>query len=123
MEAEANYGACELGAISELTAAPAPEKFEAWGFVELMGHQRIAGRLSERAIAGRNLLQVDVPEGEGFRTVFYGGGAIFAMHVTDEAVARKLATRLGDKPVYAYQLDAAPRLPSRDDLDDDHNDN
>lgn len=46
------------------------EKFEAWGIVELMGHQRVAGRLSEQPLGGGNLLRVDIPDGEGFRSTF-----------------------------------------------------
>lgn len=95
----------------ETSADASVEKFEAWGFVELMGHQRAAGKLSERSIAGRNLLQVDIPlDSGGFRTVFYGGGAIYALHPTDEAAARKLAAGLGNRPMYAYEFTAHPRI-------------
>lgn len=88
------------------------EKFEAWGIVELMGRQQSAGRLSEQMIAGGNLLRVDVPiDGENFRTVFYGASSIYAMHVTDEATARKAAGAMDKRPFYAYGLDSgSPRL-------------
>lgn len=33
------------------------EKFEAWGIVELMGRQRVAGRISEQPLGGGNLLR------------------------------------------------------------------
>lgn len=86
------------------------EKFEAWGIVELMGHQRVAGRISERAIGGGNLLQVDVPQAdESFRTVFYGNSAIYALHVTDEAAARACAMVSGTRPTYAWELENASR--------------
>jgi hypothetical protein len=109
------------------------EKFEAWGIVELMGHQRTAGRLSEQMIAGANLLRVDLPQGEGeaFRTMFYGSSAIYAVHITDEPAARAVAAGLGQRPVYAYEIDshlrklAAPSRaeatqPEDEDLDDDN---
>jgi hypothetical protein len=128
-EAAANYGAgCEHlhedqlrpGPIS-FAPAPEPEKFEAWGFVELMGHNRIAGKLSEQCIAGRNFLRVDVPQADGsFRTQYYGASAIFAMHPTDEATARKLVQRMSPEPVFAFMLDSQPRLPQF--CDDDHDD-
>lgn len=102
------------------TAPPAPEKFEAWGFVELMGHNRIAGKLSEQTIAGKNLLRVDVPLEDGsFRTQFYGASAIFALHPTDEATARKLVERIKPEPVFAFMLDRTPRLGSIGDDPDD----
>lgn len=69
-------------------------KFEAWGVVEIMGHQSLAGRLSEQVVAGANLLRVDVPQdinGEGaFRTEYIGANSIYRMRVTTEEVARPL---------------------------------
>jgi hypothetical protein len=89
------------------------EKFEAWGIVELMGHQRIAGRISEQVIGGGNLLRVDVPDGEEqFRTVFYGSSAIYALHVTDEAAARAACKGMGTRPAYAWELERLQKLPS-----------
>lgn len=93
------------------------EKFEAWGLVELMGHQRVAGRLTEQVIAGANLLRVDVPmfgangEHDGaFRTVMYGPSAIYAVHVTGEQEAIQLANKGGTRPAYAWELERTPAL-------------
>ncbi len=86
------------------------EKFDQWGIVELMGHQRTAGRLSEEMIAGANLLRVDVPNGETFRTAYYGPNAIYALHVTGEAEARKVAEAFGPRPPFAYVMEQ--RLPA-----------
>lgn len=97
------------------------EKFEAFGIVELMGHQRTAGRLSEQMVGGANLLRVDIPDGESFRTVFYGPSAIYALHITDEAVAKAAASQMGTRPTYAYELDSALRklaAPSRQPAED-----
>jgi len=88
------------------------EKFEAWGICELMGHQRIAGRISEQVIGGGNLLRVDVPDGDTFRTVFYGSSAIYALHVTDEAAARAACKGMGTQPAYAWELERLQKLPS-----------
>lgn len=82
------------------------DKFEAWGIVELMGHQRAAGRLTEEQIAGSNLLRVDVPtDAHNFRTVYYGASAIYALHVTGEEEARKMAARTGARLPFAYELE------------------
>ncbi len=101
------------------------EKFEAWGLVELMGHQRVAGRLSEQPLGGGNLLRVDIPNGDTFRTAYYGASAIYAVHITDEAAARKLAGGIGTRPPYAYELSQAvariaPSAPVYDDEADEH---
>lgn len=99
------------------------ETFSAWGIVELMGHQRVAGRLSERALGGGNMLQVDIPqEDDSFRTVFYGNSAIYAVHVTDEAAARAIAKVSGTRPTYAWELESAQHrlsAPSPRAIDED----
>jgi hypothetical protein len=82
------------------------QKFEAWGLLELFGHQRLAGRLSEQTIGGVHFLRIDVPEvGEqpGYSR-FFTQGAIYGMTPTSEQVARGLADRLRARPVQAYEL-------------------
>jgi hypothetical protein len=100
-------------------------KFSGWGLVEIMGHQRVAGRLSEQSIAGANLLRVDVPIGDGpedFRTEFVGGHSIYRLHPTDEKTARVLARSMGAKPTYSYEVDRQLRIeaphPSHGDVQD-----
>lgn len=101
--------------------APEPEKFEAWAYVEIMGHHQVAGRVTEQTIAGRVMLRVDIPEGDGFRTEFYGGSSIFKLTPTTEDVVRKLLSRMHTKPVFAYLLEERPTLPriSERDFDED----
>ena len=99
------------------------EKFEAWGIVELMGHQRVAGRLSEQPLGGGNLLRVDIPNGEGFRTAYYGASAIYAVHITDEPAARAAAVGMGTRPPYVYELaQAVARIAPSASIDHDHDD-
>ena len=38
------------------------EKFEIWAVVELMGHNKIAGRVTEHKFGNQSMLRVDVPE-------------------------------------------------------------
>lgn len=97
------------------------EKFEQWGILELMGHQRTAGRLTEEMIAGSNLLRVDIPiNAHDFRTAYYGSSAIYALHVTSEETARKAAGVMGAKPPYAYSLEQSrPELAAARQYDDE----
>lgn len=37
------------------------EAFEGWAFLELMGHRKLAGYLSEASVGGASMLRIDVP--------------------------------------------------------------
>ncbi|MFP3564734.1 hypothetical protein [Paraburkholderia sp. SIMBA_030] len=88
------------------------EKFEQWAIVELFGHQRIAGRVTEQAIGGSAFVRVDVPElpaTEDFIatqafTKLYGQGAIYAISFVDQAAALMVARQLRVQPISAYDL-------------------
>jgi hypothetical protein len=86
------------------------EKFEAWGIVDLFGHVRIAGRISEQAIGGETFIRVDVPNDpakpDSYHTRLFGKGAIYSISLTDEAIAREFAKRSGTRPVSAYDVPA-----------------
>ena len=84
-----------------------PEGFEAWGIVDLFGHQRVAGRICEQQLGGDTFVRVDVPhENDGFHTRLFGKGAIYSISITDEAIARATASRMPNRPVYSYDLPA-----------------
>ncbi len=89
------------------------KSFEEWALVELMGRQRIVGRVTEQTIAGATMLRVDVPDAEGNTqlTRFYGGGAIYAISPVSRDLAIKLATNVDSAPVKPYDL--PPQLPER----------
>ena len=81
-------------------------KFEHWALVELMGHQRIAGLVSEQTIAGKGFIRVDVPKanGEIAFTRFFGPEAIYAIIPTDRQIAVGLAVKAAVRPVSVYDL-------------------
>lgn len=101
--------------------------YEGFAIVELMGHRRLAGRVSEADQYGTRMLQVDVPVDDegGYRSQWYGGGSIYCVTPVDEATARRLAKHLGVRsPVQPWELDQAPQLPAAasdagDDQEDD----
>lgn len=41
----------------------AREGFEGWAFLELMGHRKLAGHVSEATIGGGSFIRIDVPGG------------------------------------------------------------
>ena len=81
-------------------------KFEHWALVELMGHQRIAGLVSEQVIAGKGFIRVDVPKenGEIVFTRFFGPDAVYAISPTDKQIAIGLALKAAARPVSIYDL-------------------
>lgn len=82
------------------------EKFDLWGIVELFGHQRIAGKLTEQNVAGANMLRVDVPESKEAPpfTRFLNHAAIYAINPTTEEVAKMVAEQLQAKPIDSWDI-------------------
>ena len=77
-----------------------------WAIVELMGHNRIAGLISEAEIGGTVLLRIDVPEVEdnlGF-TKFYGTAAVYAITPTDEATVKAAVKAFRQRPIETWIL-------------------
>jgi hypothetical protein len=96
------------------------QAFEQWAVVEIFGHQRIAGKVTEQTIGGCSFVRVDVPDLPertvddygtpkrippiaGF-TKLYGNGAIYSMTFVDEAIAKATAQSLRVMPIDSYTL-------------------
>lgn len=91
------------------------------GIVELMGHQRIAGRISQDASLGANLLRVDVPavgEVQAYTRMF-GVAAIYAVLLCTEATARAAAEELQARPAYLYSIERTVHRPLLDHDEED----
>lgn len=88
------------------------EAFEGWAIVELMGHRRLGGLVREETRFGAAMLRIDVPSSDGERmaTQWYGGGAIYCVTPTTEAIARAIAKGAQPTPVNAWEL---PQLPPK----------
>jgi hypothetical protein len=87
---------------------PQQEQFEIWGILELMGRQRIAGKITERVIAGSGFLEVSVPETKSNPkfTRFISPGSLYAINPTDEQTAKIYAENLQVKPIDAWDISA-----------------
>lgn len=104
------------------------EAYTGWAVVELMGHRRIAGHVSEAAQYGTAMIRIDVPGPDDTTiTQFYGGNSIYCLSPVTEDVARAVARRNQPAPVSPYEI-LPPRLPEPstvaidpdlDDRDDD----
>lgn len=85
---------------------PEPPPDDIWACVEIFGHRKHYGRVTEVERFGTKMLRVDVPTGtpaplletETFDTFMYGGGAIFSLTPMTEEAARKWAESERPKP-------------------------
>jgi hypothetical protein len=80
--------------------------FNEWALVELFGHQKIVGKVSEASFAGGAFLRVDVPAFNGAAefTRFFGPGAIYSINPVTEEVARGLMVNYRNEPVSRFEL-------------------
>lgn len=91
-------------------------KFETWAIVEIMGHKRFAGYVTEQAVGGSSFVRIDVPEitlvSEKRLPAFtklFGAGSIYCISPCTEETARAFAAQLRSE---AFALYEAPRLPA-----------
>ena len=98
------------------------ESFDQYAIVELMGHVRMAGRVTEEELFGGKLGRIDVPraDAEGqYTTVYFGAGSVYRMTPCTREIADHVAKTSQPGPVSPWSLPqlAAPVLD--DDNDDD----
>lgn len=92
--------------------------FTGWCILELMGHRRLAGWLSEETIGGGSFIRIDVPNDDGETvqaTQFYSPSSVYCITPTTEEIARAAARGAKPAPVARWELGA----PRHDDGDDD----
>lgn len=79
------------------------QTFDEWCIVELLGHRRLAGHVTEVQLAGAGFLRIDIPDGQ---TQFVSPGSVYALHPVTEDVARRFASRTRQEPVQRWELPA-----------------
>lgn len=86
-------------------------KFSAWAILEVMGHVKLAGLVSEQVIAGHAFVRIDVPDvpGADAFTRFFGAGSIYSITPVAEPIAREYAGHLQASPVTIYGDSALAR--------------
>lgn len=105
--------------------------FEQWCLVELMGHQQLAGLVSQATFPA-GFTRIDVFEtdpddgGEAAFTRIVSPSALYALNPVEKAIALHLAKQLRAKPVTAYQVAGLLPAPEREPVTsaafDDHDD-
>lgn len=102
----------------------AAEQVDTWAYVELFGHSKLAGRVSERKFGTEVMFQVDVPnpiEGVHYTRLF-NPKAIFSINPTTEEWCRKWAKTASDydhKPVPYLPGDSAVKEIEEPDINND----
>lgn len=81
------------------------EKYEGWVILELMGHRRLTGYLTEQEIAGRPFLRIDIPA-DPPATQFYGAEAVYCITPTTEEMAKRAAKLSRIAPIQRWELPA-----------------
>ena len=93
----------------------ADKSFETWAVIEVMGHKRLAGFVTEQTVAGAAFVRVDVPavlnadttvELPAF-TKLLGAGSIYAITPCTEETARAFVCKMRERAFANYE---APRL-------------
>lgn len=91
------------------------KKYAGWTVLEIMGHVRIAGMVTEETVAGVALLRVDVPEAAGHAafTRYYHPNSLYSMCPVDEATARMVAEHNRHPPIQSWEIPRAKAEPER----------
>jgi len=81
-----------------------PTTFESYCIIELFGHQRIAGKVTEQVIAGQGFIRVDVPatKRQPAFTRMFGSGAIYSITPVEKEIAERAAEAIYVEPVTIY---------------------
>ena len=90
------------------------QDFDEWAVLEIMGHNRFAGRVMEQSIGGSSFVRIDVPavgDRQPFTKIF-GAGSIYCITPVTEDVARRIALNLTPEPVNRFEL----KLPTEKQL-------
>ena len=100
--------------------------FDQWAIVEIMGHQRFAGRVTEQSVGGCNFVRVDIPaidDKQAF-TKLFGQASIYCITPVDEETAKAAAGQFNQQPVEEWSarrmlgIEATNRSLSFDEEDD-----
>ncbi len=85
---------------------PDGDQFLTWAVVEIFGHQKFAGLVTEASIGGCSFIRVDVPELGSFSspafTKLFTQGAIYSITPVSEDFARRVAASIRSEPVSVY---------------------
>lgn len=92
------------------------QTFASWAIMELMGHRRLAGKVTVQELAGARFFRIDIPSRatkkedqvenppEFISTQFFGPAAIYCLTPTTEEIARAVAVESNPAPINQWEL-------------------
>lgn len=89
--------------------------FESWAIVELLGHVRLAGLVSEEEHFGGKVGRIDVPMGDGYVTQYFGHSSIYRITPCTEEAARAVAEHNQPRPIHQFELPSSNIVPDPED--------
>ena len=80
--------------------------FGHWAVLELLGHVKVAGYITEEEHFGSKLGRIDIPGQDGgiALTQFFGGQSVYRLTPVSEATARAFAAANQSRPVTKFDL-------------------
>ncbi len=69
--------------------------------MELMGHRKLAGMVSDQTFAGVPFIRIDIPDSA---TQFYSPAAVYCITPTTEAIAKAFAKGNTPEPVHPWEI-------------------
>jgi hypothetical protein len=84
--------------------------FDEWVILELMGHRRLAGRLTEQEVAGKGFLRLEITDS----TQLYNPASVYCITPTTEETARAVMAVSTPAPVQRWELPSQPADEDRD---------
>jgi hypothetical protein len=94
-----------------MSAETETKSFEQWCVVEIMGHKRFAGLVTEQTIGGNSFVRIDVPatvttDGKplGPFTKLFGAASIYCLTPCTEETARAFAAGLRSQAFDLYEV-------------------
>jgi hypothetical protein len=83
-------------------------RFGTWAILELMGHVKMAGYVTEEELFGDTIGRIDIPAneetGEESFTQYFGASSIYRLTPTTEQIARAFAREWRPVPVQPWRL-------------------
>lgn len=104
-------------------------RFKEWAVIEMFGHRKVAGLVTEVELAGATLLRVEVPGEPDVKPQFVGGKSVYNLSLETEQRCRAYASRNPPEVLSRYELPAtterglepvdADEVDEGDDYDDE----